>query len=79
MDMKVLLCVCVYTCVCLHVYHAFAWCPVRPNEDAGVTETDLTYGCELTCGCWESNLGPLKEPPLLLTTEPSFSFIIASD
>lgn len=23
------------------------------------------------CGCWDSNLGPLEEWPMLLTTEPS--------
>ena len=23
------------------------------------------------CGCWELNLGPLEEKPVLLTTEPS--------
>ena len=26
---------------------------------------------ELPCGCWESNLEPLEEQPVLLTTEPS--------
>lgn len=28
--------------------------------------------CELLCGCWESNLGSLKEQPKLITKEPSF-------
>lgn len=28
-------------------------------------------GCELPCGGWESNLGSLKEQPVLLTAEPS--------
>ena len=28
-------------------------------------------GCELLCGCWELNPGPLEEPMVLLTTEPS--------
>jgi len=27
--------------------------------------------CELPCGCWELNQGPLVEQPVLLTTEPS--------
>ena len=27
--------------------------------------------CELPCGCWELNLDPLEEQPVLLTTEPS--------
>jgi hypothetical protein len=38
--------------------------------------------CELPYGCWELNLGPLEEQPVLLTAEPShqphisvFSFV----
>jgi hypothetical protein len=28
-------------------------------------------GCEPPCGCWELNSGPLEEPLVLLTAEPS--------
>jgi hypothetical protein len=31
----------------------------------------IIFGCELPCGCWELNSGPLEEQPMLLTTEPS--------
>jgi hypothetical protein len=31
----------------------------------------ITDGCEPPCGCWESNLGPLEEHPVLLVSEPS--------
>jgi hypothetical protein len=31
----------------------------------------ITDDCELPCGCWELNSGPLVEQPVLLTTEPS--------
>jgi hypothetical protein len=31
----------------------------------------LTDGCELSCGCWELNSGPLEEKWELLTSEPS--------
>jgi hypothetical protein len=31
----------------------------------------ITDGCELPCGCWELNSGPLEEPSVLLTAEPS--------
>jgi hypothetical protein len=31
----------------------------------------VTDSCELSCGCWESNPGPLEEELVLLTTEPS--------
>jgi hypothetical protein len=27
--------------------------------------------CQPSCGCWELNLGPLEEQPVLLTTESS--------
>jgi hypothetical protein len=43
---------------CMHIY-------VRVS-DIGVTDT-----CELPCGCWELDLGPLEEQSVLLTTEPS--------
>jgi hypothetical protein len=26
----------------------------------------VTDDCELPCGCWEANLGPLQEQPVLL-------------
>ena len=32
---------------------------------------ERNYSYELPCGCWELNLGPLEEQPVLLTTEPS--------
>jgi hypothetical protein len=31
----------------------------------------ITDGCELPCGCWELNSGPLEEQSVLFTTEPS--------
>jgi hypothetical protein len=31
--------------------------------------TEVTGSCELPCGCWELNLGPLDKQPMLLTTE----------
>ena len=49
----------------------FAWCPEKPEEDIGYPETGLTNSCELLCGCWELNSGPLEGHPLLLTAEPS--------
>ena len=33
--------------------------------------TGVTDSRELPCGCWELNLDPLEEQPVLLTTEPS--------
>lgn len=38
-----------------------------------VDSLELELGCvsNLSCGCWESNLGPLHEQQVLWTTEPS--------
>jgi hypothetical protein len=33
--------------------------------------TKATDNCELPCGFWELNPGPLEEQPRLLTTQPS--------
>jgi hypothetical protein len=33
-------------------------------------ELELIGGCDQICGCWELNLDPLEEQPVLLTTEP---------
>ena len=35
------------------------------------TSDPITDVCEPPCGCWELNLAPLEEQPVLLTTEPS--------
>jgi hypothetical protein len=32
---------------------------------------EVIDSCKLPCGCWELNLGPLEEHPVLLTTELS--------
>jgi len=36
-----------------------------------IGSSGVTDSYELPCGCWELNLGPLEEQPVLLTTEPS--------
>jgi hypothetical protein len=41
-----------------------SWIPLK---QAGVIDS-----YELPRGCWELNLGPLKEQPVLLMAEPSF-------
>ena len=43
----------------------------RPEEGIRSLGTGVTGGCELPCGCWELNPGPLEEQPVLVTTEPS--------
>ena len=34
------------------------------------SETGVTDNCKPLCMCWELNLGPLEELPVLLTAEP---------
>jgi hypothetical protein len=36
-----------HSCLCEDVSVLFNW----------------SYSCELPCGCWELNLGPLEKPP----------------
>jgi hypothetical protein len=44
-----------------------------PSASGGLEEgirspgTGVRGGCELPCGCWELNSGPLEEYPVLLT------------
>lgn len=44
-------------------------CTMCP-ESARAPATGAVDGCELPCGFWESNPGPLEEQPTLLTAEP---------
>lgn len=37
------------------------------REDSRFSGTGATYVCESSCGCWELNLGPLREQQVLLT------------
>ena len=48
--------VCLYICLC---------------EGVGSPGTGATDNCELPCGYWELNLGPLEEQPVLLTAKLS--------
>jgi hypothetical protein len=42
-----------------------------PEEGVVSSRTGVIDDSKLPCGCRESNLGPLEEQPVLLTTEPS--------
>jgi hypothetical protein len=43
-------------------------CLQRPEE--AVLAAGVTNSCELSCGSWDLNLGPLEEGLVLLTTKP---------
>jgi hypothetical protein len=53
----------IYLCIGVH-------CSCLQTHQKGASDP-ITDGCEPPCGCWELNSGPLKEQPVLLTTEPS--------
>ena len=55
--------------VCLRTVLS-AWCP-RPEEGIRYPRTEVTYGCKLLDGGWESNPGPMEEQPMLLTAKTS--------
>lgn len=61
-------------CVCLDLnelmctmYMQYLW---RPEEPVGFPGTEVRGSCELLCGCWELNSGPLQEQCAFLTPEP---------
>lgn len=55
---------------CTSVHHAHTWCLQRPEEDVGSSGSEAINVCRLPAECWELNLGPLEEKPVLITTEP---------
>lgn len=57
--------------VCVSVDQVQAWCPMRPEEDARAPGAGVTASYGMQFKHRDSNLGPLKEPPVLLTTDPS--------
>jgi hypothetical protein len=48
--------------VCVHAY--------RLEKGIGSHRATVIDSCELPCGCWGLNSGPLEEQPILLTAEP---------
>lgn len=41
-----------------------------PQRLGALIPWNWSYSCELSCGCWESNLGLLEEQQVLLTAKP---------
>jgi len=57
-----------FACICVPVPH-MCLVPWRPEEGVTHSGTGVTDGSELSRGCWEWNLGPLEEQPVLTTAE----------
>lgn len=53
---------------CMSVYHLHT-ISTETEEGAGSLDTEVIGFCEQSCGGWESNPGPLKQQPGLLTLE----------
>lgn len=57
--------------VYVYGYFAFMYVSVMYVQYTGSSESRVTDGCELSCGCWTLNPGPLEVVQVLVTTEPS--------
>ena len=71
---KSILCVWVFVYVygcCMSVLHICAWSLWRPEDSLRSSGTEVTGNCEMPCGCWDLNPGPLEEQPMFLITGPS--------
>lgn len=55
----------------MSVLCVWAWCHWESKEGVRSPVTGITDGCELPCECWEQNLDPPQEHPMLLTPQPS--------
>ena len=56
---------------------ALVFCPHECLcKGVGSPGTVITESCEQPCRCWESNVGPLEEQPVLLITKPSLRPLI---
>lgn len=58
-----------FACLCVSV-PTVCLCPWRPEAGVEAPGTGVTE-CEPPTRCWESNLDPLEEQPMLLTAEPT--------
>lgn len=49
----------------MSVYHIHIWYSQTPEEGVESHGTKVTVSCELLCGCWKLNAGPLEKQPAL--------------
>lgn len=59
-----------WICACAWIW-VHAWCPWRPEDGVRYPGTGVTDSCNRPWRCWGLNLVPLKEQPVILTTESS--------
>ena len=61
----------VFLCARISAHYIGLFVPVEDRAGYLIPGNGVPEGCELTCGCWESNLGSLEEQQGLLRAEPS--------
>ena len=61
------------TCACAYV--SLAYVVLGASQKKVCPGTEVTYSCELPCGCWKLNPGPLQEQQVFLTAEPSLQLL----
>jgi hypothetical protein len=54
----------------LFIYYIQVHCSCFQTDQKKASDP-ITDACELPCGCWDVNSGPLEEQSVLLTAEPS--------
>lgn len=52
-------------------YFVCVWYPQKPEKRMKFSGIRITDSCEVSHGCWNSNLGPLEKYQVLLTAESS--------
>lgn len=55
---------------CVYVYNTNA-VPAEARGGSWISGTGVTDDCDLPCGCWGLNAGPLPEQSVPLNPEPS--------
>ena len=60
----------------MYVYSVCVRCLWRTEKDIGAPGTGIIDDCELLCGFWELNPGPLYEHPVFLASEPSLQTLV---
>ena len=59
-----------YRCMRAHTHTWRVHCSWHQTHQKRASDS-ITDDCELPCGCWELNSGPLEEQSMLLIAEPS--------
>lgn len=64
--------------MCILPVYIFMGYPTRPEDGDRLAETVVRDSCELPCGFWKSDPGPLGEQLALLSTRPFLHSLVVS-